>query len=96
MSIVTTSLLKMQLNIDHSEDDELLQQKLEAAEAWIANYTGTPWTEFDTVPADLKEGVLLLAGHLYENREATLVGIDAHELPFGLLDMIRPYREWAF
>ncbi len=96
MSIVTTSLLKLQLNIDFSDDDELLQHKLEAAEAWIGNYIGTPWTEFDTVPADLKEGILLLAGHLYENREATLIGVNPYELPFGLLDMIRPYREWTF
>jgi len=96
VSIVSLPLLKSQLNIDGSGDDELLQHKIDAAEAWIANYTGTPWTEFDTVPADLKEGVLLLAGHLYENREATLVGVDANELPFGLLDMIRSYREWTF
>ncbi|UXN61721.1 head-tail connector protein [Phyllobacterium zundukense] len=96
MSIVTLSLLKLQLNIDDSADDELLQHKLDAAEAWVANYTGTPWTNYDTVPSDVKEGVLLLAGHLYENREATLVGVNPYELPFGLLDMIRPYREWTF
>ncbi|TCT12665.1 putative phiE125 gp8 family phage protein [Tepidamorphus gemmatus] len=48
------------------------------------------------VPAPIKEAVRQLAAHLYENREASLVGITAEAVPFGLFDLIGPYRAWSF
>ena len=51
------------------------------------------WTR---APAPLKEAVRQLAGHLYENREATLVGTGASALPFGVMDLLGPYRAWSF
>lgn len=48
------------------------------------------------VPADLKEAVRLLTGHFYENREGSIVGVSAEEIPFGIWDLINPHREWSF
>lgn len=48
----------------------------------------------DAVPAPLKAAMLLIVGHLYENREASVVGVgvDAKMLPLGVETLITPYR----
>jgi uncharacterized phiE125 gp8 family phage protein len=48
------------------------------------------------VPADLKQAIKMLAAHLYENREATLVGQSASVIPFGIGDLVMPYRRYVF
>lgn len=62
------------------------------ATAWVGKVVGGPVTESD--PAPIHEATRMLAAHLYEIREATLVGVTAQELPFGVLDMLGPYRAW--
>lgn len=47
-------------------------------------------------PAPVAEAVRLLASHLFENREASLVGVTAKELPFGFTDLLSSYRAWSF
>jgi hypothetical protein len=47
------------------------------------------------VPAVL-QATLMLVAHLYQNREATLVDVSGQELPFGVWDLLAPYREWSF
>ncbi|MBM3089254.1 phage gp6-like head-tail connector protein [Ensifer sp. T173] len=91
MSIVTLPLLKSQLNIDHDADDALLEHKIAAAEDWTAGYLGKPLADFNPVPAGIVEAVLQLAAHLYENREAVLIGVNAYELPYGVIDFLRPH-----
>ena len=94
--IVTAALLRRQLNLDDVPGDTpFLEHKIEAAEAFIAAYIGKALAEIDPMPASIKEAVLMLAAHLYVNREASLVGVSANELPFGVLDLIRPHREWT-
>lgn len=44
------------------------------------------------VPADLKSAVLMLAAHLYENREATLVGVNVQDMPMGVEEVVDSYR----
>ncbi len=44
------------------------------------------------VPHALRRGILLLVGHLYENREAVALQADAVELPLGVAALWRPYR----
>lgn len=46
-----------------------------------------------SVPAGLKSAIMLLAAHLYENREATSV-VTFSELPMGIQALIAPYRTW--
>lgn len=97
MTILTYRDLEDHLNLSNGSDSEFfLADKIAAAEAHIDSYLETPLAEHDPVPEPLKEAVRMLAGHLYENREATLVGITAQELPFGLFGLIAPYRKWCF
>ena len=48
------------------------------------------------VPSMLRHAIKLLAGHLYENREATITGLTIQTVPIGLYDMVYPYRLWRF
>jgi hypothetical protein len=96
VSVIDVTDLKAHLNVTTDADDALLAEKIEAAESWIAAFTGADWPPADPVPAALKEAIRQLAAHLYENREASLIGITATELPFGLLDLLAPYRAFVF
>ena len=96
MSVIQVDDLKAHLNVTTDTDDALLAEKIEAAESWVAAFTGADWPPTDPVPGALKEAIRQLAAHLYENREASLVGITATELPFGLLDLLAPYRAFVF
>jgi len=89
---------KAQLNITESTDDALIEQKIKAAEAHIGRLLGfDPATQYPGgVPADLKEAILMLTAHLYENREAVLVGVSAQMLPTGVQEIVREYRMWSF
>ncbi|WP_457796647.1 head-tail connector protein [Methylocystis sp. S23] len=86
--------LKRHLNITGADDDDLLQDKIAVATAFVEKFTGGPFTE--TTPAPLLEAVRQLAAHLYENREASLIGATVHDLPFGTWELITPYRSFAF
>ncbi|KQS64518.1 hypothetical protein ASG39_11220 [Rhizobium sp. Leaf371] len=95
-NIVTIVEAKAHLNITDDADDALISSKVEAAEAFVGRWTLLPLASMATVPADLRQAVLMLTGHFYENREATLVGVSADEVPFGVWDLINPHREWSF
>jgi len=46
----------------------------------------------DTVPAQLKQAMLLLIGSLYENRENEIVGAAISEVPFSVKCLLDLYR----
>ena len=48
------------------------------------------------VPSMIRHAAKILAGHLYENREASITGITIQTVPIGLYDMLYPYRLWRF
>ncbi|MEH2517551.1 putative phage protein (predicted DNA packaging) [Bradyrhizobium sp. AZCC 1610] len=92
MALLTLADAKAHLNVTTDADDDLITAKLAAASDWVATYVG----EFNgNEPPRVREAVLMLAAHLYNNRETVLVGITAQELPFGLLDMLSDYRAWC-
>lgn len=102
MSIVTLSLLKAHIGKDEildpnvfgsiaSANDELLQHYIDAAEDHVANRLGKPLSDFDPMPAAIKQAVLLVAAHFYENREASLIGVNGMELLIGVNDLVRVY-----
>lgn len=100
MSIVTVEDVKGHANITISEDDTLIGDKIAAAEAWIAKFIGSELDDAitfpDGTPEPLKEAVRQLTAHLYENREATIVGVTMQDVSPGLFDLIAPYREYVF
>ncbi|WP_202402871.1 head-tail connector protein [Shinella kummerowiae] len=106
--IVTTAELKEQIGWSAdlgTADDALMGRKIAAAQDHIERLLGfaiettyPPAGEppVSTVPPSLKEAVLQLAAHWFENREATLVGVSAQEIPFGVWAIVNEYREYSF
>ncbi|NLS04613.1 phage gp6-like head-tail connector protein [Rhizobium sp. P32RR-XVIII] len=98
MSSISVMDIKQHLNIDAEDDadDTMLTAKIDAAQQWIEKFIGTPIAEIEGQPAPVLEAMRILVGHLYENREATLVGVSAEMLPFGVFDLLAPYRSYVF
>jgi uncharacterized phage protein (predicted DNA packaging) len=96
MSIISVDVSKAHMNVVGTDDDTLIASKIEAAEAWIDRWLSEPMADMEEVPADLKQAVLMLAAHFYENREATLVGLSAEDVPLGVWDILTQHREWSF
>ncbi len=100
MTTITVDDAKSHLNIDTDEDDGLLGDKIAAAEAWLAQFIGVALDDATTfpdgTPEPLREAVRQLVGHLYNNREATLVGLSITDVTPGLFDLVRPFREYQF
>lgn len=103
--IVDVAILKQQLNatgIPGTDDDALIERKIEAAQNHIERLLGFKieetygGTDQDEIPPALVEAVCQLAAHWYENREATLVGVSAQELPFGVWQIVNEFREYSF
>jgi uncharacterized phage protein (predicted DNA packaging) len=93
--VVTLESLKAHLNVTTDVDDALIGEKLAAAAEWVSKLTAISADATD-IPAPVNEAVRQLAAHLYENREASLVGVTAQSLPFGMMDLLDPYRAWVF
>ena len=101
MAIVTVDIVREQLNLTSdmgTDDDALLGRKIAAAQDHIERLLGfkIETTYPDAPPASLVEAVCQLVAHWYENREATLVGVTAQELPFGVWQIVSEYREYSF
>lgn len=105
MAVVTLAQIKEQLNLTDdigTADDALLNRKIAAAQGHIERLLGFKieerygGAEQDGIPDALVEAVSQLAAHWYENREATLVGVSAQELPFGVWPIINEFREYSF
>lgn len=47
------------------------------------------------VPQPLKQAILLMVGHWFENREASVVGASVAALPMAVDALIAPYRRWT-
>ena len=92
MTITSLTLLKQHLNVDHDLDDALLAHKLAAAEAWVLGGV-EPTYAVDPLPAPVTEAILQLAALWYEQREAAAIGVSVAAIPFGVHDLLRPYRE---
>ena len=43
------------------------------------------------LPADVRAAALLIIGHLYEHREAVVIGTIATDLPMGVELLLAPY-----
>jgi uncharacterized phiE125 gp8 family phage protein len=50
--------------------------------------------EPEVVPEPIKQAILLLASHWYENRADAAVGAAAMPIPQGVYDLIAPYRQF--
>lgn len=93
MSVVTLSLAKQHIAVTHIADDVLIQQCIDAAEAYAARFMG--YESLDelaavdseqpsagaVLPADVVRAVLLLAADYYNLREAQVLGTSITKNP---------------
>jgi len=86
----------------HHQDAEGCYVALKPGEIWPPTYgrddaVTVSWTAgfgdaADTVPAAIRQAMLLLIGHWYANREAVSAGTYA-ELPLAVMSLIAPFRQ---
>lgn len=92
--------LKAQCNVTGSGDDAILTRLLAAAKAHVERLLGFALDDDEALPdgppADLELAVLQLAADWYENREASLVGVSASSIPFGVREIVNEYRRYTF
>ncbi|MDA9530339.1 head-tail connector protein [Bradyrhizobium sp. CCBAU 25338] len=102
---VDLATAKQQLNLTTDDDNSLVERLILVAQDWLERqlgytladrYTvGSPATL--TVPPALDHAVLLMVGHFYANREASLIGgTGGSELPLGVCDIVNDYRDWSW
>ena len=100
MELVTLQHMKAHLGLtsDQTEDDDLISDKIDAAQAHIQRGLGYALVDrFETaegVPADLREAVMQLAAWWFENRETVIER--GNMLPFGVSEIIEAHRDWTF
>lgn len=97
---VDLAAAKQHLNITGSDDDTVISRLIDASTAHMARLLGFALDDEDEfpdgTPADLQHAQLMLVAHWFENREASLVGVTAMSVPFGVQDIVREHRKWSF
>ena len=48
------------------------------------------------VPEDIKQGMMMFLGHLYEHRESVIIGTIVAQLPQAVQNLLGPYRSVRF
>lgn len=94
--------VKSHLRVDHDDEDALIEAYLAAAISTFETWTNRQLVAAGSVPAgnqlpmtaSVQQGVLLLVGHWYANREAVVVGTITAELPLATRALWLPHR-WA-
>lgn len=104
MAVVALADMKAELGILDSVDDALIESKIDAAQAHLDALLGYsiedryPPTEDSppapTAPADLIAAVKMLAAGWFENRESSLVGVSAVEVPHGVWEIVANRRNY--
>jgi len=94
--------VKANLILDHSEDDELLQQYIDAAVSYAEGYqhltVGT--YEAAVMPLTTEQAVIMLASHFYESRDGSTGGFFADNVQAGqqvwnaVNTLLRLDRDW--
>lgn len=96
---------KDHLRVDFDEDNFYIQMLCDMVEMAVEEEIGvpltglTPTTGFTsyngTIPLRLKQGMLLMIGHFYANRESLIIGVGATKIPLGFEWLISPYKVWT-
>ncbi|WP_219268785.1 head-tail connector protein [Pseudomonas sp. Xaverov 259] len=93
--LLSITLMRKHLYVDHEEDDELIELYAESALAWALWYCDNEKllavTDF---PASFKSALLLLIGHSYANREAVEIGAEGNKLPLGVESLLWSSRDF--
>jgi uncharacterized phiE125 gp8 family phage protein len=73
-----------------------VEQRIAAVQIqYVAGYqsdSSSPTDYAANVPGPVKQGILMLIGHLYENRQDAVVGRIVSDMPFASQALLFPYR----
>lgn len=98
MAYFTLNELKQQLNIEQSftDDDLLLTNLGNVATQAVDNYTNYGLTGYTTtnIPISVKQAALMLAGHLYINRQLVSFA-QGFEIPYSYKFLLDPYKNFV-
>lgn len=107
MSLVPLATFKQHLRhaADYADEDLTIQAYLDGAEGAVAGHlcrtiiasdaTPAPGSYELPLPGAVVAAILLMAGHLYANREAVVTGTISTALPMSVQFLLAPYRVWA-
>lgn len=94
--------VKANLILEHTEDDELLQQYIDAAVSYAEGYqhltVGT--YEAAVMPPTTEQAVIMLASHFYESRDGSTGGFFSDNVQAGqqvwnaVNTLLRIDRDW--
>lgn len=97
---ISLSLAKEHLRVVTDDEDELIKLYIAAAREYAEKYqnrvfvTDDPDIETEK-PGELeKAAMLLIIGHLYENRETVNIGNITSELPISAKNLLTYNRRW--
>lgn len=95
---ITVEDLKKHLNVDHSEDDDYIEELAEVAEDAVAEYLNRPLTDFvDDVghlKASVRHAIRLLVGTWYASRESVAFASPS-VMPDGVYALLLPLRRFV-
>lgn len=97
MEIITLEEFKAHARIMHDDEDADIQGKVDAANEYVSGLLDVAEDEVPDYepPADVKQAVLLVAGHWLENREETFPG-SINDIPLDAQEILLNHRGWAF
>lgn len=94
MEVVSLGELKANSRIDGTEEDAVLEQIGETAEAMVQAIMERDFAdlaeEFGSVPAPVVRSILCLADHLYTHR-AAVSSSSMYAVPYTIDMMLKPY-----
>jgi hypothetical protein len=102
MSVLQLDDIKAHARVTITDDDTLIQAKIDVAEAWLAQFIGVAIDDATAFPSGtpepIKEAVRQLVSFLYDNRDCAVVGntITVTDISPGFYDLLAPYRLWTF
>lgn len=98
--MISLSLLKKNLNIDQSftDDDALLVHIIEVAEEAVKKDLDLEdekdmYDEYDNYKPSVLHAIMLFAGNLYNNREATNT-LNIHEVPLSYHYLVQQNKKY--
>jgi len=82
--------VKAYLHVDDDADDALLSDLIDAARAYVEDYTGTIWADVELPPA-IWSAIMVIVSYHYSNRDAQTDG--AQKAAYGCASLLCwPYR----
>lgn len=99
-NVVSLELFKKHVRADDfADDDTYLGHLLEVAQESVINATNRTEAELTEMgggsfPVSLKHAIMLLGGHLYNQRES-VSQVQLHAVPDSLQALIKPFRKLA-